>query len=407
MTVLAEAAPSSAQTRRATLGGVSTTIASVIPVFLIGGLAVQLSAELHFDPAGLGLVVATYFGGSALAGIPAGAIVERFGAAASSRAAILVAAGSMLAVAGLAHSYLQLVLFLLFGSVANSVGQLAANTALAQRIPHGRQGLVFGIKQAAVPISTLLAGTTVPLLALTVGWRWAWVLAAVIALGALPLVQRDLARPVRRTERRERGATTALVVIGASATFASAAANALGTFLVSSSVARGIDPAVAGLTLTAGSAVCIAARILVGWLADRNARPGGAEPGGRNVAVLAGMLGVGAVGMALLSVAGVPTMVAGVLLAFGLGWAWPGLMNYAVVQLHPTAPASATAITQTGVYLGAFFGPLTLGTVTAHTSYTVTWLCAAGSMALAAVGMLSGARMLKNRQEPSEGYGGA
>ncbi|GIG57596.1 hypothetical protein Lfu02_19680 [Longispora fulva] len=400
MTVLAEAAPSSAQTRRATLGGVSTTIASVIPVFLIGGLAVQLSAELHFDPAGLGLVVATYFGGSALAGIPAGAIVERFGAAASSRAAILVAAGSMLAVAGLAHSYLQLVLFLLFGSVANSVGQLAANTALAQRIPAGRQGLVFGIKQAAVPISTLLAGTTVPLLALTVGWRWAWVLAAAVALSALPLVQRDLARPVRRTERRERGATTALVVIGASATFASAAANALGTFLVSSSVARGIDPAVAGLTLTAGSAVCIAARILVGWLADRRS-------GGGHVAVLAGMLGVGAVGMALLSVAGVPTMVAGVLLAFGLGWAWPGLMNYAVVQLHPTAPASATAITQTGVYLGAFFGPLTLGTVTAHTSYTVTWLCASGSMALAAVGMLSGARMLKNRQKPSEDYGGA
>ncbi|MEV6526527.1 MFS transporter [Longispora sp. NPDC051575] len=392
MTVLTAAVPTRAQTRRATLGGVSTTIASVIPVFLIGGLAVQLSAELHFDPAGLGLVVATYFGGSALAGIPAGAIVERFGAAASSRAAILVAATSMLAVAALAHSYLQLVLFLLFGSVANSVGQLAANTTLAQRIPAGRQGLVFGIKQAAVPISTLLAGTTVPLLALTVGWRWAWVFAAAVALAALPLVQPDLARPVRRTGRRERGATTALVVIGASATFASAAANALGTFLVSSSVARGIDPAVAALTLTAGSAVCVAARILVGWLADR-------RPDGGHVSVLAGMLGVGALGMALLSVAGVPTMVAGVLLAFGLGWAWPGLMNYAVVQLHPTAPASATAITQTGVYLGAFVGPLTLGTVTAHTSYTVTWLCAAGSMGLAAVGMLSGARMLRANRD--------
>ena len=28
-------------------------------------------------------------------------------------------------------------------------------------------------------------------------------------------------------------------------------------------------------------------------------------------------------------------LVAGVVLGFGLGWSWPGLMNFAVVRLHP------------------------------------------------------------------------
>ena len=51
----------------------------------------------------------------------------------------------------------------------------------------------------------------------------------------------------------------------------------------------------------------------------------------------------------------------GVVLGFGLGWAWPGLMNFAVVRLHPQAPAAATSITQTGVYAGGCLGPLALG----------------------------------------------
>ena len=55
-------------------------------------------------------------------------------------------------------------------------------------MPAHRQGLSFGVKQAAIPVSTLLAGAAVPTVALTVGWRWAFVAAAVAALTALALV---------------------------------------------------------------------------------------------------------------------------------------------------------------------------------------------------------------------------
>src|SRR4051794_2994757 len=52
---------------RAAAGALTTTIAVSVPVFLVGGLAVQIGEELGFSPAGLGLAVSAYFGASALA----------------------------------------------------------------------------------------------------------------------------------------------------------------------------------------------------------------------------------------------------------------------------------------------------------------------------------------------------
>jgi predicted MFS family arabinose efflux permease len=177
-----------------------------------------------------------------------------------------------------------------------------------------------------------------------------------------------------------------LVVVGAAATLAAGAANALGTFLVDSAAARGLAPGLAGLTLTLGGLVCVGGRLVAGWLADR--RSGG------HVSVLAGMLLVGAAGLALLAVPGATALVAGVLLGFGLGWAWPGLLNFTVVQLNPAAPAAATSITQTGVYAGGCLGPLVFGPVAAHAGYPRAWLLAALAMLLAAGLMLLSGRVL-------------
>ena len=97
------------------------------------------------------------------------------------------------------------------------------------------------------------------------------------------------------------------------------------------------------------------------------------------------MLVVGAAGLGLLALPGTAPLVLGVLLGFGLGWAWPGLMTYAVVRLHPQSPAAATSITQTGVYAGGCLGPLRLGTTATHANYPTMWLTAAGAMLLAAL----------------------
>ena len=396
---MTEAVPDGARgahrTLPTTLGAVSTTTASVVPVFLVGGLAVQLGTELGFSPAGLGLAVAVYFGVSALTSVPAGAVVERYGARVAARAGIMVSVACLVAIGLAARDYLVLVAMLAVGAIANGLGQLAANASLS-RIPAPRQGLSFGIKQAAIPTATLLAGVSVPAVGLTLGWRWAFGLTAAAAAAALLLVPPDgRAAGVRRGDSRRQALTAPgpLVVIGAGVALAAGAAGSLGIFLVDSAATRGLAPGLAGLTLTLGSVACITGRVVAGWLADRRRAHG-------DVMAVVVLLVVGAAGLALLSVPGAAALVVGVLLAFGFGWAFPGLVNFAVVQLHPHAPAAATAITQTGVYTGGCLGPLIFGAVAAARGYPAAWLGAAVAMLLAA-GLMLVARSLLPPPHPS------
>lgn len=134
-----------------------------------------------------------------------------------------------------------------------------------------------------------------------------------------------------------------------------------------------------------------------GWLADRRGVHG-------DVTTVVGLLAVGAVGLALLAVPGPVALVTGVVLGFGFGWAFPGLVNLAVVQVHPHAPASATSITQTGVYAGASLGPLLFGLTADYAGYPTAWLAAALAMLLAAGLMLAARRLLRRfitRQSPA------
>src|SRR5690606_15359349 len=378
---------------RTTLGAVTTTTACVIPVFLVGGLAVQIGADLDFSPAGLGLAVAVYFGVSALSSIPAGALVERFGPTVVARVGIGLAAACLLAVGAAARSYPLLVALLAAGASANAFGQLAANAMLA-RIPTRRQGLAFGLKQAAIPDATLLSGAAVPLVGLTVGWRWAFGIAAgtaVVALLVVPLAggaapippPRDAAGPTRAAPT-----DPGLVVIGLAVALGAASAGSLGTFLVDSAASRGLAPGLAGLTLTFGSVACIVARLVAGWLADRRTR------GDFTLVVV--QLAIGAGGLALLAAPGAAALAAGVLLGFGFGWAFPGVVNVSVVRLHPRTPAAATSVTQTGVYAGSCVGPIAFGAVAALGGYSAAWLGAAGAMLLAA-GLVGWARRLVHR----------
>jgi MFS family permease len=387
-TEIAVTSADAARPVRAAIGALTTTVAVSVPVFLVGGLGVQISDELRLSPAGLGLAVSAYFGASALASVPAGALVERFGSARVSRAGIVLAAASLVGIAVAARALWSLVAILALGAAANAMGQLSSNTSLSRHVPPRRQGLSFGVKQAAIPVCTLLAGAAVPTVALTLGWRWAFVLAGGLAATALLLVPRSPDSALGRPETADRQATSALVVIAVAATLAAGSANALGTFLVDSAVARGIAPGPAGLSLTLGSAVCVAGRAVGGWQADL--RPG------RQVGVIAALLGCGAAGLLLLAVPGTPALVVGVLLGFGLGWSWAGLLNFAVVRLHPQAPAAATSITQTGIYAGGCVGPLGLGALATAAGYPTMWIVAAAAMVGAAALMLVGSRMLSS-----------
>jgi predicted MFS family arabinose efflux permease len=105
-------------------------------------------------------------------------------------------------------------------------------------------------------------------------------------------------------------------------------------------------------------------------------------------------MAIGAVGLVLLAVPGTPALTIGTILGFGLGWSWPGLMQFAVVRLNPSAPAAASAIVQTGVYAGGFAGPIAFGFVASRSSFDTAWLYAAATMVAAALLVVLGRQLL-------------
>jgi cyanate permease len=171
--------------------------------------------------------------------------------------------------------------------------------------------------------------------------------------------------------------------------FAAAAANVLGAFLVSSAVDTGLPDGAAGLVAAGGSAIGVTMRLTVGWLADRGTR----EP----LAIVMTMLAGGIVGFLMLSTEFVPIFLLGVVFAFGAGWAWPGLFNYAVSQRYGGAAAAATGVTQSGVYVGGALGPLAFGVLVEATSYSVGWLAVAVIVALGVACLWAGRAMIARR----------
>lgn len=367
---------------------VAVATGGVLPAFLTGGLAVQIRDELGFGAGALGLAVALFFGSSALASVVSGHFVERVGSHPGMRVAAVGSAASLLAVAVLAGSWWGLAVCLVFGGFANAVSQLATNLSVAHEVPPGRQGLAFGIKQSAIPAATLLAGLAVPAVALTLGWRWAFVGAAALVLlfaGMVPRQENDV-RPREQAANGGRGPAVPLVVLALGIGLGSTAATPLGAFVVESAVASGIEVGAAGLLLAFGSAVGITVRIVLGHLVD-------SMQSGR-LRLVSGMLGLGVVAFVLLATGIEVFFVAGTVLGFGAGWGWPGIFNFAIVKSNPGAPAAATGITQTGASLGAAVGPLLFGLVVERASYAAAWTTAGTLALLAALTIVAGRHLL-------------
>ena len=133
-------------------GAVAITTSTVLPVFLLGALSVQVGAELRFDPAALGLVVSAYFGVSALVSLPVGKLVERLGSRRTSRIALVGAAVAMLLTAVLARSYaavVAVVAVVLLGAWTNVMGSSAPTSRSRGRCPRHDWGCRPGSSRRA------------------------------------------------------------------------------------------------------------------------------------------------------------------------------------------------------------------------------------------------------------------
>jgi predicted MFS family arabinose efflux permease len=382
---------------RAALTAAGIASLGTLPTQLLSNQSVLIRADLHFGEAGQGLLVSAAFSTAALASLSITEFGERHGRRALTLLAAACTLVCALGVSTLAHSFVVLLAFICVGGVGNAGLTTAANFSLSATVAAHRQGLGFGVKQSAPPAAALIAGLAVPAVGLWLGWRWTYAAMALAALALLLSATRirnsapgpvsgpgPVPVPVPRTtappidDSRLASAPRSALLLTAAAMFtANGAAMSLVAFLPQWAHEAGLGASVAGLFVAAGSALAIAGRLLVGFTADRR--------DGRNLPVVCVQMAVGSVGLAVLALGQVPSVILGGLLAFAIGWSWPGLLIFAVVRLGRDRPNSAAAVVQAGAFAGGGFGPLFFGLVAGSAGYPVAWFLMAAGMASGAV----------------------
>lgn len=365
----------------------SGLVLAALPLFMVGGLAVQIRADLGFSEAALGAAVTSGFVVGAISAPFGGRLADRIGPRTSIYMGCLLSGITLLGIGLLADSWGALAAFLALAGLAVAITDPGLAILVNHAISPGRHGLAFGLKEASIPTATLAAGAAVPAIALTVGWRWAFAVGAIPLLVVLVLLPRvapmgriETSTPKTTSNRPRRSAPRrAIVLTAVAAALGTAAASGVGVFLTESAVAMGISPASAGILLAVGSVAGIITRIATGVTADRTGR--------EQFGLIALMLAIGAVAIALGGTGNNALLVLGTIGAFTGGWGWTGIYFLSLVKTSPATPGAVAGIGTAGLGVGNAIGPILFG-FTAHSlSFGAAWLGAGIVAALAAVVM--------------------
>jgi len=346
---------------------VASGAASVLPSFLVGALALQIHDDLDAGVEAVAAGVTVFFLAGALTTGWGGRLADHIGALRAMRRCILVTAAA-LGAAALAPSLPVLFALLAVAGVANAVMQPAINLFVAEQIPPDRQGFGFGVKQSGIPAAILVSGLALPVLALPFGWRVTLALCALAPLAVgVALPRGEAAHVSRRPVSRRPSRALLLTAFGAA--LGTAGPSALGAYLVASGVDVGIEEGTAGLLAALASGLSLATRVSLGARADRRKDYG--------LGVVVALLAAGSLGFALMASDATGVFVLGAVVAFTLGWGWPGLFNLAVVDSNRETPGSASGVSQTGIYAGAAFGPAAFGLLASTAGYGTAWAAVA------------------------------
>jgi MFS family permease len=378
--------------RRPLLTAVVYTGMGVLPLFLVSAQILQLEREIGFGVGQLGLATASFFGLAALAANPAGRVVANLGPGRSLRIGGLLSFTSCL-IAGTATSWWVLPLATGVGGIGNGLIQVASNLAIFDGVVVSRQGLAFGAKQASVPLASVLAGISLPVVGLVFGWRWVFAMAGVLAVVlAISAPHLDMARAASRNEGRIGKPSRALLLLGLAGICGAMAGNGLSLFIVPSAVDIGIEEAAAGAVLAACSLLVVAIRLGAGLVVDRRRSGGYIE--------MAWMAGAGTIGAIVLVVASEPALYLVAMPIAVLGaWGWPGIFFFTAVHSYPDYPARASGLVLSSNLTGTVIGPLIVGSFAGRGNYPGAWMFVAVMAGISTVAFVASHRLL-SRQEP-------
>jgi MFS family permease len=365
-------------------------------------LAPQVAPLAGVEPSTIGHLAGVMFAGALLPTLVAGAVMPLIGPVRMSQfTTTLSAAGLLIAATG--NVWALLIAALLIGA-GYGPGAPLSSVVLAHHTKPEWRGLVFSVRQSGIPLGGLLAGVTLPVVALALGTREAVLVAAAVAFVSALMVEpvrKKLDAPLRSAKGPKLGALLRNISMRqalkahpdlprvtyggfAAATVQGSVFALLVTFLVERA---GLDLITAGLVFSAMHLSGFVARIAFGYASDRFFRP---------QLLLASLAAVGvATLLILLLVAGTVSLTAVIALAAVIGATvsgWNGVMLAELTRLSPPGlVASVSASAVTCIYLGYMIGPVvTSGLVGLSGSYLLSF--APVMMALLAASVLSAAR---------------
>jgi MFS family permease len=356
-------------------------IANAVTWIALPVLAPQVARIAGVEPSTIGHLPGVMFAGALLPTLIAGAVMPLIGPVRMSQLTTALS-GVGLLIAATGNVWALFIAAVIIGA-GYGPGAPLSSVVLAHHTKPEFRGLVFSVRQSGIPLGGLLAGLTLPAIALSFGTRQAVIVAATFALVSTLFVEpirKKLDAPLRSSERPEFGALLRKLSIRqalrvhpdlprvAYGGFAAAAVQGsvfalLVTFLVERA---SLDLITAGMVFSSMHLSGLVARIAFGHASDRFFRA-------QSLLAWLAAVGVGALLILLFTDGKVPLTaiigLAGVIGATVSGW--NGVMMAELARLSPAGRvASVSASAVTCVYFGYMLGPVvTSGIVGLSGSY--------------------------------------
>jgi MFS family permease len=313
----------------------------------------SVARGLHTTSAFTSLLLSAYFAAYALMLLPAGTLVDRFGARRLALLGLCLFAAGATAGALTSSTGMLLATRVIQGAGAGIVSPAALAGAVSG-FPPERRGSALGIWGASAGVANLLGPLLGGLLTLTLGWRADWWALVPLALVAISLIVRHLPATTRGARGATKHPASNAVVLAATLVAAITFAVMIGSFYLTEQYlqrAAGYSPLGASTVLVAVALLVVAAAPLAGRLVDRR---------GERLPAILGFLAVG-LGLGILAIPTVSlrsavSIVPLVPIGLGLGMLFVATSR-AALNATPTASHGRTsAVLSLGRLVGAAAG---------------------------------------------------